>query len=137
MRASAEQLVGRLREVTSEGTVFRRRGDGTEGEELPTTAASFIEALVAAFESGGSDELLGPIRAAADWFIGANSLGVSLYDFGSGGCNDALSATGLNRNQGTEATALCVLALLTLTGMANVEAPAGVVQAEERASRPG
>jgi hypothetical protein len=98
------------------GTVFVQPAGPEERDdrERPITAASFIEALGAAHYADRDDSLLEPMRAAADWFIGANSRGLSLYDFATGGCCDGLSASGLNRNQGTEATAYCLIALLTL-----------------------
>ena len=58
------------------------------------------------------------LRAAADWFLGANKRSESLYDFNSGGCHDALTASGLNYNQGTEATVSCLIAFLTLHHLA-------------------
>ncbi|MCK4773739.1 MAG: hypothetical protein KAT30_03095, partial [Candidatus Krumholzibacteria bacterium] len=44
----------------------------------------------------------------------------SLYDFGTGGCHDALTAGGLNRNQGAEATMYCLMAFLTLYQLASL-----------------
>jgi hypothetical protein len=58
--------------------------------------------------------LLDPIRNAMDWFLGANRRNESLYDFSTGGCYDAVTASGLNENQGTEATISYLLAMLTL-----------------------
>jgi hypothetical protein len=43
-----------------------------------------------------------------------------VYDFATGGCHDALTAAGVNRNQGTEATLYCLLAFLTLQRLASV-----------------
>lgn len=38
------------------------------------------------------------------WFLGHNDLGLSLYDFSTGGCADGLHAEGINLNQGAEST---------------------------------
>lgn len=114
----ALKLVAHLRELTSEGTRFEKRNDNPDAEELPISVMAFIEALGAVFHKNRDRELLDPIRAAADWFLGANKRGESLYDFNSGGCHDALTASGLNDNQGTEATVSCLIAFLTLHRLA-------------------
>jgi hypothetical protein len=114
----AKALVDDLREATHDGTVFLKPGKNTDEEELPASATSFIEALGALYHRVADPSLLGPIRAAADWFLGANRQRTALYDFATGGCYDALSASGLNRNMGTEATLACLLALLTLHELA-------------------
>ncbi|MBI4720768.1 MAG: glycosyltransferase family 4 protein [Chitinivibrionia bacterium] len=115
------EMIDEIREVTSNGTVFLRLGDNPDEEELPTTAATFIEALGAAFYYKREAQYLAPIRSAVDWFLGANRLNVELYDFSTGGCHDALTPSGLNWNQGTEATCYCQLAFLTLHQLAGIE----------------
>ena len=122
IRQCARSLINELRETTANGTVFARPGKNSEGEELPVVAATFIEALSAAFHDTHDPELLGPIRSAADWFLGANCLGQALYDFKTGGCHDALTPSGPNRNQGTMATAFCILAFSTLHELAGSDA---------------
>jgi glycosyltransferase involved in cell wall biosynthesis len=121
LRETYRRLVAEIREATSDGTVFFRPGPDGSLEESPVTAAVYIDALGAAFREGGDDELIHSVRSAADWFLGANRLGLPLYDFATGGCHDALTSSGLNRNQGTEATMWCLLAFLTLHRLASVE----------------
>ncbi len=118
LRELAQQLVHDLCVFTQDGTVFIRPGDNPDEEELPLSAATFIEALGAAFYRDRDQELLTKIRSAADWILGANRIGEALYDFSTCGCYDALTAAGLNLNQGTEATVYCVLAFLTLHRLA-------------------
>jgi glycosyltransferase involved in cell wall biosynthesis len=125
MRGEASRLVGVLRRCTEDGTLFLRPGDNPDEEELPVTAATFIRALGAAYYSERTPDLLQPVRAAAEWFLGINSKGVAVYDFATRGCCDALTASGPNRNQGTEATAFCLLSMLTLNQIASVEALSG------------
>jgi hypothetical protein len=124
IRRRAVELVAQLRDATSDGTVFLSRGDNPDDEELPATAATFIEALGAVYYDGRDQDLLTPIRSAADWFLGVNRLGEPLYDFATGGCHDALTATGLNQNQGTEATVQCLLAFLTLHRISGLDTAA-------------
>ena len=38
------------------------------------------------------------------WFLGDNDIGLSLYDFSTGGCADGLHSEGINMNQGAEST---------------------------------
>jgi hypothetical protein len=116
-------LIDEMREVTSNGRVFFRSGRNPDEEELPITAATFIEALGAAYYAFRDPDVLQPARAAADWFLGNNRIESPMYDFATGGCHDALTASGVNRNQGTEATAYCLLAFLTLHQLAGMETP--------------
>ena len=120
LRETSRRLIAEIREVTSDGTVFAKPGPNPTEEELPVSAAVYIDALGAAYWDGGDDELIHSIRSAADWFLGANRVGKSLYDFGTGGCHDALTAGGLNRNQGAEATLYCLMAFLTLYRLASL-----------------
>ena len=130
MARIAKRMMGQLLETTSNGTVFMRRGDNPDEEELPVTAATFIEAFGAAYNNDRTEDTLQAMRAAADWFLGANRKGTALYDFETGGCHDALTASGLNHNQGTEATTLCLLAFLTLTGISASSAPTPPAKSE-------
>ncbi|OQP56832.1 glycosyltransferase [Niastella vici] len=38
------------------------------------------------------------------WFLGDNDMGLSLYDFSTGGCADGIHSEGINLNQGAEST---------------------------------
>jgi hypothetical protein len=124
-------MIEQLRRETSDGTVFLRRGGNPDEEELPVTAATFIEALGASYRAQRSPEVLQAMRAAADWFLGVNRKATPVYDFVTGGCCDALTASGLNQNQGIEATTFCLLAFLTLTRIAGEGAPGDRVERED------
>jgi hypothetical protein len=123
MAALGKQMMNQMFQETKEGTVFLRRGDNTDEEELPLTAAAFIEAAGAAYKIERSEKLLLLLRSAADWFLGANGKSTAVYDFETCGCYDALTASGLNRNQGMEATTFCLLAFLTLTRITGIGMP--------------
>jgi hypothetical protein len=127
VRGDLDHALEVLIERTAGGRQFLRECDG--GDESPVSAAVFIDALGAVFQDRRDKALLGPIRAAADWFLGANRLGQSLYDFATGGCHDALTPGGVNANEGTEASVFCLLSFLTLHQLSAVEAedtaPAG------------
>jgi len=120
-RAVAKRLVEEFCDITSNGTVFVKQGDNPEGEELPVTCATFIEALCALYYDNRDPKLLLPIRAAVDWFLGANRLDKAVYNFATGGCHDAVTSAGINRNQGTEATVYCLMAFLSLNQVIGLE----------------
>jgi glycosyltransferase involved in cell wall biosynthesis len=122
--ARAVELSAQLVEYTRQGTVFRDPGKPATDEESPVSAAVFVEALTAVYHANEDHDLLPYIRAAADWFLGDNRLGVAVYDFSTGGCHDALLATGANRNQGTAASVYCLIAFMTLHKLAGLDIPA-------------
>lgn len=120
-REQVRGMVKRALSLTSTGNVFLKPGENPDEEELPTSVASFIEALGAVYYDGRDPALLVPIRNAADWFLGVNRKGVPVYELSTGGCHDAITASGLNQNQGTEATAYCLIALTSLHRLAGIE----------------
>jgi hypothetical protein len=118
---AADRLQAEALERTQRGTMFLgSTGDSVE-EESPVTAACFIEGIGAAYYKSEDRKLIDVIRAAADWFLGDNRAGQPLYNFQTGGCHDALTPSGINRNQGTEATCYCLLAFLTLQQLAAMD----------------
>jgi glycosyltransferase involved in cell wall biosynthesis len=121
IRAVAKKLIEKCCEISANGTVFVRQGNNPEGEELPITCATFIEALCASYYDNRDPQLLLPIRAAVDWFLGANRLNKAVYNFATGGCHDAVTSAGINRNQGTEATVYCLMAFLSLNQVIGLE----------------
>jgi len=121
LRALSRELVAKTCEITSNGTVFLGLGTNPDAQESPVTGAVFIEALGAAFNDSRDSELLHRIRSAIDWFLGSNRLGAAIYDFSTGGCYDAMTPAGVNRNQGTESTVYCLLAFLSLNSIIGPE----------------
>jgi hypothetical protein len=85
-----------------------------EGDEQPVDAAALVEALVEAHLSTGESRYARQAVRAFEWFLGRNSLGVSVYDAASGGCHDGLGPWGLNENEGAESTLAYLQALLAL-----------------------
>jgi hypothetical protein len=57
------------------------------------------------------------MRESFDWFLGANRLGVPLYDFSTAGCYDGLEANAVNENQGAESVVSFLLSLLAMLGL--------------------
>ena len=58
------------------------------------------------------------MRESFAWFLGANRLGVSVYDSATAGCRDGLGASALNLNQGAESTVSFLLALIEMLELA-------------------
>ena len=59
-------------------------------------------------------------KKAFRWFLGANDLGVLLYNPANGGCFDGLHIDRVNRNQGAESTLAFLLALYEMTNIKNI-----------------
>lgn len=89
------------------------------GDEQPLEAAGLADAEVAAMDITGDEEHGRRAVKAFEWFLGRNRLGLSLYDFATGGCRDGLGEAELNTNEGAESTLayLQVLRVLDEAGL--------------------
>lgn len=83
-------------------------------DQQPVDAAAMVEAFLAGFDATGDAEYLRRAWLALEWFFGRNLLGLSLHDPETGGCFDALTATGINQNRGAESTISLLLAQLSV-----------------------
>jgi len=83
-------------------------------DQQPIEAASTVMMLRAAYDATEDNRFLRLQRKAFDWFLGANDLGLPLYDFKTKGCNDALMHGGVNINQGAESTVSFLQSLLAI-----------------------
>lgn len=95
----------------------RREGQGTaedEGDEQPIDAAALVEACAEAMVVTSRREYGRSAVQAFEWFFGRNRLGVSVYDFASGGCHDGIGRDALNDNEGAESTLAFLQCLLAL-----------------------
>lgn len=77
-------------------------------DQQPVDAASIAFACLEGYQSIGGQHYLDLARKAQRWYHGENIHGLSLYDEKTGGCYDALTAEGVNLNQGAESL-LCYL----------------------------
>ncbi len=87
---------------------YQRGGRLPLFDQQPVDAASMAFACREAYEATGQKDYMHLAELAHQWYRGKNVHNMSLYDKNSGGCYDALTADGVNRNQGAEA----VLSLL-------------------------
>jgi glycosyltransferase involved in cell wall biosynthesis len=83
-------------------------------DQQPIEAVSTIMMLRSAYDATEDNRFLRLQRKAFDWFLGANDLGLPLYDFRTKGCSDALMRDGVNMNQGAESTLSFLLSLLAI-----------------------
>ncbi len=98
-----------------------RGGDKARADEQAIDATAFVLAFGYAFKVTSDRHYLRRMREAFAWFLGANRLGVSLYDFATAGCCDGMGVTEVNRNQGAESTICFLLALLKMLELAGEE----------------
>jgi len=87
-------------------------------DEQAIDANAFVLAFQSAYMATKDRHYLRRMREAFAWFLGANRLGVPLYDFKTGGCQDGMGHTHVNQNQGAESTICFLMSLLTVLELA-------------------
>jgi uncharacterized protein YyaL (SSP411 family) len=95
-----------------------RGGPKPPADEQAIDAAAFVLAFRGAYQATGDHHYLRRMRESFAWFLGANRLGVPLYDFATGGCRDGLGDTAPNYNQGAESTLCFLLSLQAMHELA-------------------
>lgn len=78
--------------------------DGAAFDQQPIEVAALADACWRAYTITGDRSWLRGVEAAAAWFDGDNDSGLRMFDVETGGGYDGLSATEVNRNEGTEST---------------------------------
>ena len=73
-------------------------------DQQPVEASSTFLACEAAADVTGDRRYVDAMGRAHDWFLGANDLGIMVARPDEGACHDALTANGVNENQGAEST---------------------------------
>ena len=98
-----------------------RGGECAITDEQPIDAAAFVLAFRSAYGATGDRRYMARMRESFEWFLGANRLGLSLYDFSTAGCHDGLELNRVNENQGAESVVSFLIALLAMLGLASDE----------------
>jgi hypothetical protein len=111
---------GRLQLVGNTGWHSRGK-EKSRADEQAIDAAAFVLAFRYAYKVTEDRHYLRRMRESFAWFLGANRLGVSLYDFTTGGCCDGMGVAEINRNQGAESTICFLLSLLKMLELAGEE----------------
>ncbi len=86
-------------------------------DEQAIDAAAFVLAFHGAYLVTGDRHYLGRMSESFAWFLGANRLGVPLYDFATAGCRDGLGVSEVNQNEGAESTISFLLSLLSMLAL--------------------
>jgi hypothetical protein len=93
--------VGCFKPIGSHGWLHRN-GKPALYDEQPIEACETLLAFLEAYRVLGDKAYLYQATLCYQWYLGKNSLGVSLIDPQTGGCYDGIHASGLNLNQGSE-----------------------------------
>ncbi|MFG1648567.1 glycosyltransferase [Micromonospora sp. NPDC049275] len=93
---------GRLSVVPAAG--WRRGAVRLHHDQQPIEVAALADACATAATVTGDPAWEDGIRQAIGWFLGDNDLGTPMWDPGTGGGYDGLTAHGPNLNQGAEST---------------------------------
>ncbi len=96
-----------------------RRGEASPPlfDQQPVDAGALVEACALAAQVTGEKRYRQAAWKAFNWYLGDNIHGLPVYNSATGGVSDALTRTGLNRNQGAESVVSFHLAYLALQDM--------------------
>jgi glycosyltransferase involved in cell wall biosynthesis len=86
-------------------------------DQKPIDAMTLVEACATAYTCTKDLFWAGEARRCFEWFLGRNDLNVPLYDLVTGGCRDGLQCTGVNENEGAEATLSWLITLAAMHRM--------------------
>jgi glycosyltransferase involved in cell wall biosynthesis len=95
-----------------------RGGEKATADEQAIDAAAFVLAFRCAYTVTKDRHYLRRMGEAFAWFLGANRLGLPLYDFATGGCRDGIGVSHVNQNQGAESTICFLMSLLKMLELA-------------------
>ncbi|HOA74246.1 MAG TPA: hypothetical protein PL151_02480 [Phycisphaerae bacterium] len=99
---------GMLQPVGTQGT-WSRNSNPPQYAQLPGEVYSIVELLCTAERISGTMSYGDYAELAARWFDGHNSKGAVMVDPSTGGCYNALTADGPDRNQSANAVLACLL----------------------------
>ena len=99
---------GHLSPIGSEG--WRRGGVRSRFDQQPIEATALLLAAEAALEATGESRFGAAMELSYAWFLGHNDLGRSVANPVRGAAFDCLKSSGLNLNQGAEATLMWLMA---------------------------
>ncbi len=94
---------GILRPIGNHGWL-KRGSTAAQFDQQGIDAMAMVLFYQQAFRVTREQKYLVRMYKSYQWFLGANDLGLSLYDPSTGGCADGLHSEGINLNQGAEST---------------------------------
>jgi len=80
--------------------------------QQPVDAFAMIIMYKSAWLTTRNPEHIHKLIQTYHWFLGDNDLNICVYDENTGGCNDGIESTNINRNQGAESTISWLLSQL-------------------------
>lgn len=92
-----------LRPIGNKGWLYKG-GVPAQFDQQGIDAMAMVMYYQQAWKLTQDKKYLERMCASYQWFLGANDLGISLYDPVTGGCADGLQEDGINLNQGAEST---------------------------------
>lgn len=96
---------GRSGDLSPTGSHGRSPGEsGPLWDQQPIEVAAIADACAAAFAVSHDARWRDGVRRAWRWFLGANDVGIPMYDPQTGAGYDGLEPTGRNGNRGAEST---------------------------------
>jgi hypothetical protein len=95
-----------------------RGGEKACADEQAIDAAAFVLAFHRAYQVTNDRHYAERMNQSFSWFLGANRLGLPLYDFATGGCRDGMGVSQVNLNQGAESTLCFLMSLLEMLDLA-------------------
>jgi len=111
---------GYFKPIGCKGWLYKGN-DPAEFDEQPVEACETMLAFLEAYGSSGNKDYLERAKNCYSWYRGKNSKGLSLIDNETGGCYDAITAEGLNLNQGAESIVSFWIAYLEIKKYENKE----------------
>ncbi len=93
---------------------YKKGGIRALYDQQSIEASCMIETALSAFRVTGDPKYETIAHMVFEWFLGRNSQNVRVYNPRTGGCYDGITPTGLNLNQGAEATVSYLIARLEL-----------------------
>lgn len=112
---------GNRLQLVGNGGWLKRGGQKAPVDEQAIDACAFVLAFSGAYLVTKDRHYLVRMREAFAWFLGANRLGLPLYDFATGGCRDGMGLGHINQNQGAESTICFLMSLLKMLELVGVE----------------
>lgn len=92
-----------LKPIGNQGWLLRG-GVAAQFDQQGIDAMAMVLYYQQAWKLFQDKKYLSRMSTSYQWFLGANDLGLSLYDPETGGCADGLQAEGINHNKGAEST---------------------------------
>jgi len=93
---------------------FNHDGKRAFYDQQPVDAGSMADVYLDAHRITKKDHYYNKALIAFNWFLGKNSLNMTMYDEATGGCYDGLMEKSINLNQGAESTLAYIMSRLNL-----------------------